>query len=164
MLMDSIKLIVLFFLIISVDAKSACTRTFSYNGEIRLLDGHNLTKGEGLREIFEGHPESLELLDKYQDNYKVSKRSIILGGIGSVGIISGLFLQHDKELRDRALILGGVAIALNYFLTETIIYYNRSNLQKAIDLYNKKNKNKIELGLSPLINQKGLKLFANWSF
>ena len=73
-------------------------------------------------------------------------------------------MQHDKELRDRALILGGVAIALNYFLTETIIYYNRSNLQKAIDLYNKKNKNKIELGLSPLINQKGLKLFANWSF
>ena len=154
-----------FFLVFhQVDARSACLRTFSYDGEIRLLDGHNLVKGEGLRELFQNHPKSLELLDKYQENYKISKRSIILGAIGSAGVLGSIFLQHDKELRDRSLIIGGVTVILNYFLTETIIYYNKSNLQKAIDLYNKENRIKIELGFYPKQKNNELVLFANWSF
>lgn len=123
-------------------AAETCSRTAIINYQEVLVDSNTSEKGEGLRYHLEKDAKAKEYLDLYQKNSSVHWPSAILGTAGTGLMLYGFF-NSDSENRRIYLIAGGATILVNFLVTRTLEITNESNLNKAIEEYNKRNLPKI---------------------
>lgn len=140
-----LKLFLLFFLFIfsfCVNAAQTCSRIATINYQEVLVDSNSSEKGEGLRFHLEKDPVALEYLNKYQKGTGLRWQNAILGTAGTGLLLYGVF-NSDSE--DRKVLVGtGVAtLFVNYLISRTLELSNETNLNKAIEEYNKRNLPKI---------------------
>ena len=145
-----------------------CSRIAIINYQEVLVDSNTSEKGEGLRYHLEKDPVAKAYLDSYQKNSSIYWPSAILGTAGTGLMLYGFF-NSDSEDRRLYLIAGGATILVNFLVTRTLEITNESNLNKAIDEYNKRNLPKIffnpeeSQGQIDFSNVK-LGLVQQWSF
>ena len=126
----------------SVSAVETCSRVAIINFQEVLVDSNTSEKGEGLRYHLEKDPVAKEYLDIYQKNSAIRWPSAILGTAGTGLMLFGFF-NSDTEDRRLYLIAGGATILVNFLVTRTLELTNETNLNRAIDEYNKRNLPKI---------------------
>lgn len=164
------KIIVIFLFSISqlINADSTCSRTAIINDQEVLIDTNYSEKGEGLRFQIDKDPVAKEYLDEYQKNTGIRWQNAVLGTVGTLLIIAGIFTQSDDK-RQRTLILSGAgAMTVNFFFAKTMENANERNLERAIEEYNKRNIPKIYFSPDQNLrtNEKGVSFFLSkdWSF
>lgn len=123
-------------------AVETCSRIAIINYQEVLVDSNTSEKGEGLRYHLEKDQTAKEYLDIYQKNSAIYWPSAILGTAGTGLMLYGFF-NSDTENRRIYLIAGGATILVNFLVTRTLEITNESNLNKAIEEYNKRNLPKI---------------------
>lgn len=123
-------------------AVETCSRIAIINYQEVLVDSNTSEKGEGLRYHLEKDAVAKAYLDSYQKNSAIYWPSAILGTAGTGLMLYGFF-NSDTEDRRLYLIAGGTTILVNFLITRTLEITNESNLNKAIEEYNKRNLPKI---------------------
>lgn len=126
------------------NANSTCSRIAKVNYQEILVDTNSRKKGEGLRYYLEKDPESVELLDKYQDGTEVSTASAILGTASTGLIVAGLLTNNDNKTRSGFIISGAALLITNFLFSRTIEANNEQYLYKAIEIYNRRNLPRIQ--------------------
>lgn len=127
-------------------ADTTCSRIATVNYQEVLVDAGTGKMGEGLRFYLEKDPESLALLDEYQERNKPSPLTAGASTVGSLMILSGVLQSGDESfLGDKkTLITGGaILVGLSYLMTKTVRRNNERFLNLAIDQYNKRNSPRI---------------------
>lgn len=119
--------------------QETCSRAAIVNHQEILVDTNSSTKGEGLRYYLEKDPESLQLLEKYQDGTRVKFLNAALGTTSSGLLIAGLLTNKDSKKRQTLIISGAALLLVNFLYSKTLERSNEVYLQKAIDTYNKRN-------------------------
>lgn len=148
-------------------AKSTCSRVAIVNYQKILVDLSSRKKGEGLRHYLSKDPESLELLEKYQEGTKINVTSAILGTTATGLIIGGAVINNDNKTRQAFIISGAVLLITNFLFSRTIESTNEKYLEKAVEVYNKSNLPRIYFNVD---NSQGvdsdyqIMLNQGWSF
>ncbi len=119
-----------------------CSRIAVINYQEVLVDSNVSEKGEGLRYHLEKDPVALELLNTYQKNSAIRWPNAILGTAGTGLLLFGFFTS-DSQDRQIYLISSGAVILVNFLVARTLEVANESNLNKAVEEYNKRNLPKI---------------------
>lgn len=136
-------LIILFiFNLAEAFAVETCSRIAIINYQEVLIDSNTSQKGEGLRYHLEKDPVAKQYLDTYQKNSGIRWPSTVLGTAGTGLLLFGFF-NSDSEDRRVYLISGTATILVNFLVSRTLEVTNESNLNKAIEEYNKRNLPKI---------------------
>ena len=136
-------LVILFiFNSVSVFAVETCSRTAIINYQEVLIDSNSSQKGEGLRYHLEKDPLAKQYLDTYQKNSAIMWPSAVLGTAGTGLLLVGFF-NSDSENRRLYIISGSAIIFVNFLVARTLEMNNESNLNRAIEEYNKRNLPKI---------------------
>ena len=125
-----------------VFAVETCSRIAIINYQEVLIDSNTSQKGEGLRYHLEKDPVAKQYLDTYQKNSNITWPSAVMGTAGTGLLIYGFF-NSDSENRRIFIIAGTATFLVNYLVARTLEVTNESNLNKAIDEYNKRNLPKI---------------------
>lgn len=121
-----------------VDATETCSRVAIINHQEILTDTNTGNKGEGLRYYLERDEVAKKYLNIYQDGTQIKTINTVLGSIGTIFLLSGVISNNSSGLRDNFLIGGATAISLNFLITKTLNFANESNLENAINEYNKR--------------------------
>lgn len=132
----------LLFLTINAHAAQTCSRIAVINYQEVLVDSNSSEKGEGLRFHLEKDPVAKEYLDKYQKGTRSRWHNAVLGTAGTGLLLAGVF-NSDSDSRKILLISGASTLLVNFLLSRTIEMNNESNLNHAIEEYNKRNLPKI---------------------
>lgn len=151
-----------------VSAIETCSRIAIINYQEVLVDANTSEKGEGLRYHLEKDPVALEYLNTYQKNSAIKWPSAVLGTAGTGLLLYGFF-NSDSEDRRLYIISGTATILVNFLIARTLEVTNESNLNKAIEEYNKRNLPKIFFnpeGTQSQINFSDFKLglVQQWTF
>lgn len=125
-----------------VFAAETCSRIAIINYQEVLVDSNTSQKGEGLRYHLEKDPVAKQYLDTYQKHSSVTWPSAVLGTAGTGLLLYGFF-NSDSENRRIYIISGTATILVNFLVARTLEVTNESNLNKAIEEYNKRNLPKI---------------------
>ena len=138
--------IYLAFLLIFVSlpgfAVETCSRIAIINYQEVLVDANTSEKGEGLRYHLEKDPVALQYLNTYQKNSGIQWPSAVLGSAGTGLLLFGFF-NSDSEDRRVYILAGTTTILVNFLVARTLELTNETNLNKAIEEYNKRNLPKI---------------------
>lgn len=140
-----LRYFLLFLLILSslpVSAVETCSRIAIINYQEVLVDSNTSEKGEGLRYHLEKDPVAKQYLETYQKNSSIRWPSAILGTAGTGLLLYGFF-NSDSEDRRLYIISGSVTMLVNFLVARTLEVTNESNLNRAIEEYNKRNLPKI---------------------
>lgn len=131
-----------FFSSLQVFAVETCSRIAIINYQEVLIDSNTSQKGEGLRYHLEKDPVAKEFLNTYQENSGIRWPSALLGTTGTGLLLYGFF-NSDSENRRLFIISGTATILVNFLVARTLEVTNESNLNRAIEEYNKRNLPKI---------------------
>ncbi len=158
----------LIFCSFKVSAVETCSRIAIINYQEVLVDANTSEKGEGLRYHLEKDPIALEYLNTYQKNSTIKWPSAVLGTAGTGLLLYGFF-NSDSEDRRLYIISGTATILVNFLIARTLEVTNESNLNRAIEEYNKRNLPKIFFnpeGTQSQINFSNIKLglVQQWTF
>jgi hypothetical protein len=123
-------------------AAETCSRIAIINFQEVLVDSNTSEKGEGLRYHLEKDPVAKQYLDTYQKNSTIKWPSAVLGTAGT-GLLVYSFFNDNSEDRRFYLIAGAATILVNFLVSRTLEVTNESNLNRAIEEYNKRNLPKI---------------------
>lgn len=134
--------LILFLTSFKVSAIETCSRIAIINYQEVLVDANTSEKGEGLRYHLEKDPVALEYLNTYQKNSSIKWPSAVLGTAGTGLLLYGFF-NSDSEDRRLYIISGTATILVNFLIARTLEVTNESNLNRAIEEYNKRNLPKI---------------------
>ena len=126
----------------SIFAVETCSRTAIINYQEILIDSNSSQKGEGLRYYLDKDPIAKDYLDIYQKNSAIQWPSAVIGTAGTGLLLFGFF-NSDSENRRLYIISGTATILVNFLVARTLEVSNESNLNRAIDEYNKRNLPKI---------------------
>ena len=126
----------------STFAVETCSRTAIINYQEILVDSNSSQKGEGLRYYLDKDPIAKDYLDIYQKNSAIQWPSAVIGTAGTGLLLFGFF-NSDSENRRLYIISGTATILVNFLVARTLEVSNESNLNRAIDEYNKRNLPKI---------------------
>ncbi len=121
-----------------VRATETCSRIAIINHQEILTDTNTGNKGEGLRYYLERDEVAKKYLNIYQDGTQIKTINTVLGSIGTIFLLSGIISNNSSGMRDNFLIGGATAISLNFLITKTLNFANESNLENAINEYNKR--------------------------
>jgi len=136
-------LIILFiFNSVPAFAVETCSRIAIINYQEVLVDSNTSQKGEGLRYHLEKDPVAKQYLDTYQKNSGIRWPSAVLGTAGTGLLLFGFF-NSNSENRRLYIISGTATILVNFLVARTLEVTNESNLNKAVEEYNKRNLPKI---------------------
>lgn len=152
----------------NANATETCSRTAIINNQEVLVDSNSTDKGEGLRFHLEKDPVAKQYLDTYQKNTAIFWPNALLGTAGTTLFFYGFF-GHSNQDRETYIISGASLILVNFLMAKTLEMTNETNLQKAVEEYNKRNLPKIYF--SPEENRSQNDLFQyrvgllnSWSF
>ena len=123
-------------------AAETCSRIAFINFQEVLVDANASEKGEGLRYHLEKDPVSKAYLDTYQKNSAIHWPGAVLGTAGTGLVLVGFFTSNSQD-RQVYLISGVAAIFVNFLISRTLEVSNETNLNRAIEEYNKRNLPKI---------------------
>lgn len=123
-------------------AAETCSRIAIINYQEVLVDSNTSQKGEGLRYHLEKDVVAKQYLDTYQKNSGIRWPSAVLGTAGTGLLLYGFF-NSDSENRRLFIISGTATILVNFLIARTLEVTNESNLNRAIEEYNKRNLPKI---------------------
>ena len=150
-------------------AAETCSRIAVINFQEVLVDANASEKGEGLRYHLEKDPVAKAYLDTYQKNSASHWPGALLGTAGTGLVLVGLFTSNPQDSQVY-LISGAAAIFVNFLISRTLEVSNESNLNHAIEEYNKRNLPKIYFNPDNTpqanLNFPGFKigLAQDWSF
>lgn len=162
-------ILALFLSIKVVSAVETCSRIAIVNYQEVLVDSNASEKGEGLRYHLEKDPVARDYLNTYQEQSAIRWPGALLGTAGSGLLLFGIFTSNSQD-RQIYLISGGAAILVNFLVARTLEVANETNLNRAIEEYNKRNLPKIyfnpENTTQGSANFPGFKigLAKDWSF
>lgn len=125
---------------------STCSRVATINYQEVLVDAGTGKMGEGLRFYLEKDPDSLALLNEYQERNKPTTLSAGASTLGSLMILGGVLQSGNDSFigNKKTLISGGaILVALSYLMSKTVKRNNERYLNLAIDQYNKRNSPRI---------------------
>ena len=131
-----------FFSSLSAFAVETCSRIAIINYQEVLVDSNTSQKGEGLRYHLEKDATAKQYLDTYQQNSGTKWPSAVLGTAGTGLLLYGFF-NSDSENRRIFIISGVTTFLVNFLVARTLEVTNESNLNRAIEEYNKRNLPKI---------------------
>lgn len=134
--------LLLIFSSIGAQAVETCSRIAIINYQEVLVDSNTSQRGEGLRYHLEKDPIAKQYLDAYQENSGIRWPSAVLGTAGTGLLLMGFF-NSDSENRRLFIISGTATILVNFLVARTLEMANETNLNKAIEEYNKRNLPKI---------------------
>lgn len=134
--------LLLIFSSMSAFAVETCSRIAIINYQEVLVDSNTSQRGEGLRYHLEKDPVAKQYLDEYQKNSGIRWPSAVLGTAGTGLLLYGFF-NSDTENRRLYIISGTATILVNFLVARTMEVANESNLNKAVEEYNKRNLPKI---------------------
>lgn len=130
------------------NAQDSCSRIATVNYQDIFIDSSSSKKGEGLRNYLSQNPESLALLNSYQEhtlpNYWISGASTA----GLTMVILGLAAKRESGSyysKQSLITTGLVVIALSIITSQTLKAQNEDRLLSAIEVYNSTNDPKITL-------------------
>lgn len=129
-------------------AAQNCSRSAYVNYQEVLVDTSASKRGEGLRYYLQKDPIAHKLLNKYQDNNRVTWKNAALSTVGSSMILIGL-LRPDSSSADALansnsiIAIGASLIAVSYLISRTKQYNNEYLLKRSVNEYNKRNSPKI---------------------
>jgi len=136
-------LVILFILTMTpAFAVETCSRIAIINYQEVLVDSNTSQKGEGLRYHLEKDAVAKQYLDTYQKNSGIRWPSAVLGTAGTGLLLFGFF-NSDSENRRLYIISGTATILVNFLVARTLEVTNESNLNRAVEEYNKRNLPKI---------------------
>ncbi len=138
------KLIVLLCLFqVTAYANEACSRIAIINQQEFLVDPNLNRKGEGLRFYLERDDKAKEFLEKYQNTSSQRLRPAVIGSVGTLMLLSTVFVNTSDNNR-KALLIGGLStLFVNFLVTKTIDNNNEKYLIEAVHEYNKRREPKI---------------------
>ncbi len=135
-------LALLFLTSFRLQAIETCSRVAVINYQEVLIDSNSSEKGEGLRYHLEKDPVAKMHLDTYQKNSRFVWPSAIIGSAGTGLLLYGFFNSNSEDRRI-FIISGSATLLVNYLIARTLEVSNETNLNKAIEEYNKRNLPKI---------------------
>lgn len=138
-----IVLIITFLFTRLVMAEETCTRTAIVNNQRILVDTNTVQKGEGLKNYLEKDETAKQFLEAYRKGINSKWQNAALGTFGTALIIGGLLINSGSKARTAFVVSGVSFMAINFFVASTNDYTNETNLQKAIEEYNRRNTPKI---------------------
>ena len=144
-----------------------CSRVALVNYQEVLVDLSSSQKGEGLRYYLEKDKISKELLDKYQRGGKVNWKTTFVGSVGTLTLLSSLFLNTDRSTKKTIRFSGVFLLIINFLLANSYEENNEVFLRRAVEEYNKRNLPKVEF---PSLTKKekccspSLIIGKTWSF
>lgn len=153
----------------SVNLTGHCYRAYTYHGRQFSVDSNRKLDAEGLRPVLKNNSESLELLNRYQDNLYASWIPAYTGTLGILMLIGGPIYanqiaspvgQHDTR---KILVYSGISVIIGgYFFGQWSIKRNERRLEKAIDAYNRtaNDYDKLSVGLAPNPSEPGARVDA----
>ncbi|MEI8347170.1 MAG: hypothetical protein WCG27_06870 [Pseudomonadota bacterium] len=144
-------------------AAETCSRTATINYQEVLIDTDSTQKGEGLRYYLSKDPAALAYLDEYQKGNKIKWVNTVMGTLGSGMVLAGILSTNQPDTRQTFVVGGAVVILVNFLMAKTYEQYNETNLQRAIEEYNKRNLPRIHLGPAEENNRRPSE-FPNLSF
>jgi hypothetical protein len=142
-------------------AEELCSRTVEINSQEVLIDLNSTQKGEGLKSYLEKDPQANSYYEKYQEGNKFEWQDTLLGTGGALAVLTGLSLGSQNTSKNTFIIAGASMIALQFILGYSIKRSNETNLEKAIDEYNKRNFPKINVSENV---EKNIYLAHTWEF
>lgn len=134
-------------IIFSLDCYSEglCSRTVEINNQEVLIDLNSTQKGEGLKSYLEKDPQASSYYERYEEGNKFKWQDTILGTTGTAAVLTGLALGSQNSSKNTFIITGAALIGIHFILGYSLKKSNESNLEKAIEEYNKRNFPKINV-------------------
>lgn len=142
-------------------AEGTCSRTVEINSQEVSIDLNSTQKGEGLKGYLEKDPKANSYFEKYQEGNKFKWQDTLLGTGGTVVLLAGLSMGQQSGSKSTVIISGAALIVMQFILGYSLKKSNESNLEKAIDEYNKTNFPKINVSER---DEKKLFLAHTWEF
>lgn len=136
-------LLLIFIVILPLQAADTCSRTALVNGQKVLVDTNYSERGEGLRFHLSKDPIAEKYLNEYQEGTKLKWQNTALGTLGTILLLSGILTSSDNNKRRNFLIGGASLMTVNFLLYKTLENSNENNLKRSIQEYNKRNSPKI---------------------
>ncbi len=115
------------------------------NSQEVQIDLNSTQKGEGLKDYFEKDPKAYSYFEKYQEGNKFKWQDAILGTSGTLMVLTGLSMGNQSHSKGTIIITGASLILAQFVLGYSLKKSNESNLEKAIEEYNKRNFPKINI-------------------
>lgn len=139
-------ILTLFSISMECFSEDLCSRSVEINNQEVLIDLNSTQKGEGLKNYLEKDFQANSYYEKYQEGNKLKWQDTILGTTGTVAVLTGLSLgSQNGSTKKTFIISGAVLIGLHFILGYSLKKANESNLEKAIEEYNKRNFPKINV-------------------
>jgi hypothetical protein len=129
-----------------ISAAEVCSRIATINYQDVLVDVNSSQKGEGLRFFLAKDKKAIQFLNKYQQGTKIKWQSTLLGSIGTILFLTGLFKNSSNSNKTTYMGVGAGLISLNIIISKTLEKNNEINLIRAIEEYNKRNIPRIYFG------------------
>lgn len=129
-------------------AQDSCGRVATINYQDIFIDSSSTKKGEGLRNFLAQSPESLALLNEYQEN---TRPNYWIAGSSTAGfmlIILGLMSTRKTGTyysKQSLMTTGVVVMALSLVTSQTLKRQNEDRLMESIEIYNSTGGPQIEL-------------------
>lgn len=133
------------FIFSNTMADGTCSRTVEINSQEVQIDLNSMQKGEGLKDYLEKDPKALSYFEKYQEGNKFKWQDTLLGTGGTILTVTGLSMDSDNKSKGTIILTGAALIVAQFILGYSLKSSNESNLEKAIEEYNKRNFPKINV-------------------
>ncbi len=134
-------------------AAEVCSRMAIINYQEVLVDTNSSQKGEGLRYFLSKDKKATEFLDRYQKGTAIRWQTTLLGSIGTLLFLSGLFSSKESGKKGTYIGVGAGLIGLNIVISKTLERNNEINLIRAIEEYNKRHIPRIYFNTPYMRNQ-----------
>ncbi len=129
-------------------AEQICSRVAVVNYQEVLVDHGSSQKGEGLRYLLEKDAEAEKYLKFYQEGSKTKWGSAVAGTIGSALLFAGVLTSKEQNNRNALIAVGAGIIGINFIVSKTMEINNETNLNRAIDEYNRRNLPRIHFDIT----------------
>ncbi len=123
---------------ISSSAAEICSRIAVINYQEVLVDTNSAQKGDGLRFFLSKDKNATKFLNTYQEGTKIKWHSTVLGSLGTILFLSGLFKSSGSSNKTTFMGVGAGLVGLNFVISKTLEKNNEINLIRAIEEYNKR--------------------------
>lgn len=98
-----------------------------------------------MKSYLEKDSQANSYYEKYQEGNKFKWQDTLLGTGGGLAVLTGLSLGSQNTSKNTFIIAGVSMIALQFIIGYSVKRSNESNLEKAIEEYNKRNFPKINV-------------------